>query len=70
MHDLVKQEERALPKNKVKLPGKKRRWPKVVLTLAVVAALAAWVILPRLAGGSGQTAANYLVGPPSGGTCR
>ena len=33
MDDLMKQEEQALPKNKVKLPGKKHRWPKVLLAL-------------------------------------
>ena len=61
MDDLVKQEEQALPKNKVKLPGRKRRWPKAVLVLIVVAALAAWVVLPRLlGGGTDQTAAGYV----------
>ena len=61
MDDLVKQEEQALPKNEVKLPGRKRRWPKAVLVLIVVAALAAWVVLPRLlGGGTDQTAAGYV----------
>ena len=61
MDDLMKQEEQALPKNKVKLPGRKRRWPKVLLALILVAALAAWAVLPRLlGGGTDQTAAGYV----------
>ena len=61
MDDLMKQEEQALPKNKVKLPGKKRRWPKVLLALILVAALAAWAVLPRLlGGGADQMAAGYV----------
>ena len=61
MDDLMKQEEQALPKNKVKLPGRKRRWPKVLLALILVAALAAWAVLPRLlGGGADQMAAGYV----------
>lgn len=43
------------------IPGKKRRWPKALLALAVVTALAAWVVLPRLGRGNAQPQAAYLV---------
>ena len=58
--------EKAAPETKKRwkkptLSGKKRRWPKVLLTLAVLAALIVGVVLPRLRGGEPQPTAGYTV---------